>query len=225
MYPTNQVDVNALAIAAADRAYRGVVLGPSGAQGYEPGVTVAGGVYVSPALSTNPAQTINSSISSSGGGQAITGGPIVPAPLGGVSLASTSATTVATAGTTPTTSGIAATGALTSSSGTPVLGGSSVFSPVLMNSTPAPQATGSANPTLATIGATGTTAAPIVSGSLLPGVTTNNTTMTRPTAATSALRTAASTTATIAGGIQIQTGATGNVMVTNVGIGSAAAHH
>ena len=227
MYPTNQVDVDALALAAAQRAYRGVVLGPSGAQGYQPAATIAGGVYVSPALSVNPAQTINSSISSSGGGQAITGGPIVPAAQGGVSLTPTgtalAASTVATTGGTT-----ATTGALTTSTGTPVLGGSAMFSPVLMNSTPAPQATGTANPTLATIGATATTAVPIVGGSLLPGVTTTNTAATTatPAAAASTLRTSASMTATVVNGIQIQTGANGGITVTNVGTtGAAAAHH
>jgi hypothetical protein len=234
MYPTNEVDVDAQANLAAQRAYRGVVLGPADPGGVQPVPTVAGGVYVSPALTTNPAATINSSISSSGGGQAITGGPIIPAPLGGVTLANSGAPTVATnsLGTTATTGALttATTGALTTATGTPALAGSAAFSPVLMNSTPAPQATGTANPTLATIGATGTTAAPIVGGSLLPGATpaTAATTGMTRTAATSGLRTTGSATMNIAGGIQIQSGANGGVMVTNVGTGAAAgaaAHH
>src|SRR5579884_821543 len=232
MYPNNVVDVDAQANLAAERAYRGVVLGPADPGGVQPVPTVAGGVYVSPALSTNPAQTINSSISSSGGGQAITGGPIVPAPLGGVTLANTGAATVATnsLGTTETTGAMttATTGALTTSTGTPALAGSAAFSPVLMNSTPAPQATGTANPTLATIGATGTTAAPIVSGSLLPGATTTTAATTGTATAASGLRTGGTATMNVAGGIQIQTGTGGGVMVTNIGAGAsagAAAHH
>lgn len=211
MYPANQVDVDTLAIQAARRGFRGVVLGPSGADGVQPGVTVTGGVYVSPALSTNPAQTINSSISSPGAGGAITGGPIVPTSASaGVTLSPTGATVAAIG--TGATLGTATTGALTTSTGGPIVAGSSAFSPVLMNSTPAPQATGTANPTLSTVVAAGSA---LTNGTAPTARTTNTTSATaaNTTAKTSALHTA---TVNVAG-ISVQTGANGGVMVSNVG--------
>ena len=202
-YLTPRVDVDGLANLAAMQGYRGRVLGPSGAQGYLPGVTATGGILVSPALTTNPQATVNTSISSQAvpvitGGEVGAGINIVSTGATGASTAGTPAmaTTVATTGTT------AATAALTASGSGTTVAGSAAFAPAMMNSTPAPQATGSTGPTLATVVATGKS----------PSGSSSSTMMARNTAAVTAP-------------IRIETGTSGNITVTNISSNSSAAHH
>src|SRR6202030_402615 len=59
-----RVDVDALAILAAEQGFRGRVLGPVDPGGYQQGVTVATGQFVSPANQVLPQSTVNSSINS-----------------------------------------------------------------------------------------------------------------------------------------------------------------
>jgi len=205
-YLTPRVDVDGLANLAAMQGYRGRVLGPSGAQGYLPGVTATGGILVSPALTTNPQATVNTSISSQPvpvitGGEVGAGINIVSIGTTGITGASTAgtpaaATTIATTGTT------AATAALTASGSGTTVAGSAAFAPAMMNSTPAPQATGSTGPTLATVVATGKS----------PSGSSSSTMMARNTAAVTAP-------------IRIETGTSGNITVTNISSNSSAAHH
>jgi len=213
---TPRVDVDAEANLAAERGYQGIVLGPSGAQGVQKGVTVVAGQTVSPALAVNPEPTLNSSISSPGGGAAITGGPIVPESASvGVTLGNGGLTAATAAVTAAGSAATATTGAVA---------GSAAFSPVLMNSTPAPQPTGTAAPTLATIGATGTTALTTLGGTPATNAAATNGTATTPmpAAARSTLR-VNSATANVVSGIRVQTASSGGVLVTNVGSGAAAA--
>jgi len=218
-----RVDVDAQANLAAERGYQGILLGPSGAQGAQQGVTVVAGQTVSPALAVNPEPTLNSSISSPGGGAAITGGPIVPE-------SASTGVTLGNGGLTATTAAVTAPGTTAATTG--ALAGSAAFSPVLMNSTPPPQPTGTVAPTLATIGATGTTALTTFGGTpATTGTTAANSTATNGTA-TTAMPAAAmptlrvnSATANVASGIRVQTAANGGVLVTNIGTGGAAAGH
>ena len=218
----SRVDTDVLATLAAEQSFRGRVLGPVNPDGVQVGVPIqpTGGQFVSPALITNPQVTVNSSISSA------------PTPVitsgttgGGVAIATTATgTTVATTGmttgmATTATGAVATTGALTTSTGAGVgvtgangttIAGSAVFSPVLMNSTPAPQATGTTNPTLPTIGATGR---PVAATS---NATARSTSTTSTTARASTMRT---TNAVLTAGlvpIRIETGSQGQVIVTNV---------
>jgi len=209
-----RVDVDALAILAAEQGFRGRVLGPVNPGGYLSGVTVASGQFVSPAQQVYPQSTVNSSINSqptpvigSDAGIAIAAnGATVgatTAALGTTPVASTAATTAA-ATATPT----AATGALTTSTGAgTTLAGSATFSPALMNSTPAPQATGTTNRTLPTLVATGR------AGS-------TNTTAASPARSTSGASATRTTTGMtnvpVVSGIQIQTNTNGAIMMTNV---------
>lgn len=203
-YLTPRLDVDGLANLAAMQGYRGRVLGPSGAQGYLPGVTVTGATLISPAMYVNPQATVNTSISSQPV-PVITGGG-VGAGINIVSTGSTATNTATTAAATTaamtgaTTS--AATGALTTASGGgTTLAGSAVFSPALMNSTPAPQATGS----------TGSTR-------------TSGTTITKSSsgARTSAVMMATNS-SSVSSGIRIESGSNGSVTVTNVS--NSTAHH
>ena len=199
-YLTPRVDVDGLANLAAMQGYRGRVLGPSGAQGYLPGVTATGGILVSPALTTNPQATVNTSISSQAV-PVITGGEVGA----GINIVSTGATGASTAGTpamATTVATTAATAALTASGSGTTVAGSAAFAPAMMNSTPAPQATGSTGPTLATVVATGKS----------PSGSSSSTMMARNTAAVTAP-------------IRIETGTSGNITVTNISSNSSAAHH
>jgi hypothetical protein len=218
---TPRVDVDALAKLAAQRGFRGVVLGPSDPGGIQQGVTVASGQFASPANAVLPQSTVNSSINSQPT-PVITGGDIGlvasanPATAGGASVTgvgtvvdTTGATIGTTAATTAAPTASAATSALTSSTGAPTVAASAAFSPALMNSTPAPQATGSTGPTLRTVVATAGRNT-VVTG-------TTATTARTTTAATSAARTTTATTnVNVVSGIQLQTGANGAIMMTNV---------
>jgi hypothetical protein len=196
------VNVDALAILAAEQGFRGRVLGPVNPDGSLAGVTVASGQFVSPAQQVYPQSTVNSSINSQPT-PVITGGDIAvtTASNGTTAAATPVATTAATtaAATTPTT---VATGALTTSTGASRVAGSAVFSPALMNSTPAPQATGTTNRTLPTLVATGRA-----------NPTTASTS--RSTSTTSASRMSTAN-VNVVSGIQIQTNANGGIMMTNV---------
>jgi len=221
----SRVNVDALAILAAEQGFRGRVLGPVNPAGVQTGVPLQpfGGQFVSPALTANPQQTVNSSISSAptpvissgtaGGGVAIAAATASPATV---------ATTGTTIGTTAgTTSALATTAALTTSTGAGVgvtgangttVAGSAVFSPVLMNSTPPPQATGTANATLPTIGATGR---PLASTSSAKTARTTSTTAASMTARVTSSSTNVAMTAGMMP-IRIETGTQGQVMLTNV---------
>jgi len=173
-----RVNVDALAILAAEQGFRGRVLGPVDPGGYQQGVTISGAQFVSPANQVLPQSTVNSSINSqptpvitSGVGDGIT-----IAANSSPAAATTAAAPAVTTGAAPATT--AATGALTASTAGTTVASSASFSPALMNSTPAPQATGTTNATLPTLVATGR--------------------------------------ATPSNGIQIQTGANGAIMMTNV---------
>ena len=89
------------------------------------------------------------------GGDIAVIGSVNPATAGGssvtgVAAAAANTTAGATIGTTAATTGTTATSALTTSTGAPTVAASAAFSPVLMNSTPPPQATGTTGPTLST---------------------------------------------------------------------------
>lgn len=219
------VDVDALAKLAAQRGFRGVVLGPSDPGGIQQGVTVASGQFTSPANAVMPQSTVNSSINSqptpvitggdiavvasvnpsTAGGSSVTGVGAVDTTGGGATIGTTAAAT-----TTPTAS--AATSALTASTGAPTVAGSAAFSPALMNSTPAPQATGTTGPTLKTVVAT-------AGRGTINGTTAATRTTTGTTAARSAVRsTSATTNVNVVSGIQLQTGANGAIMMTNVAV-------
>ena len=136
-----RVNVDALAILAAEQGFRGRVLGPVDPGGYQQGVTISSGQFVSPANQVLPQSTVNSSINSDPT-------PVISSGVGdGISIAANSSP--AAAATT------AATGALTASTAGTTVASSASFSPALMNSTPAPQATGTTNATLPTLVATG----------------------------------------------------------------------
>ena len=215
-----RVDVDALATLAAEQGFRGRVLGPVSPEGYLPGVTIATGQFVSPANQVLPQYTVNSSINSQPT-PVITGGDVGV----GVTLAAAGTTTIGgttaalgtttTGATTATTAGTAATGttpvtgALTTATAGTVASSAS-FSPVLMNSTPAPQATGTVNRTLPTVVATGraTTPASRTAASTARSTTASSTVASRTATAT--------TNVNVVSGIQIQTGANGAIMVTNV---------
>ncbi|HEY8130802.1 MAG TPA: hypothetical protein VII12_02830 [Thermoanaerobaculia bacterium] len=212
----SRVNVDALAILAAEQGFRGRVLGPVNPGGVQAGVPIqpTGGQFVSPALIANPQSTVNSSISSqptpvissgtTGGGVAIAAATASPAAV---------ATTGTTIGTTATTAGTTGAVAVTGALATTPIAGSAAFSPVLMNSTPAPQATGTANATLPTIGATGR---PLASTS---SVKTARTTSTTAASKTARVTVASNSTnvAMISGmPIRIEAGTQGQVMVTNV---------
>jgi len=207
------VNVDALATLAADRGFRGYVLGPVNPGGAQQGVAVASGQFESPANAVLPQETVNSSINSQPT-PAITGGDVVVAgaTTGGASPiptltggTTTAAATTGTVATTPTSS--AATSALTNSTGSATVAGSAAFSPVMMNSTPAPQATGTTGPTLRNVVATGR-------------VVTGTTTRTTGKTAASAVKTttAGTATATVSSGIQLQTSQSGGIVMTNVSV-------
>jgi len=202
------VNVDALAVLAADRGFRGYVLGPVNPGGVQQGVAVSSGQFESPANAVLPQSTVNSSINSQPV-PAITGGDIGVATGTTVAAASSPIPTLTTGGaattTTTTPTPTAATSALTASTGAPTVAGSAAFSPILMNSTPAPQATGTTGPTLRTVVATGSV------------VTGNRAAATNTTAQTSAARTTASTAAARGvSGIQLQTNSSGSITMTNV---------
>ncbi len=218
-----RVNTDVLAILAAEQGFRGRVLGPVAPEGVQSIIPVATGQFISPALTANPQETVNSSISS------------VPSPVissgaagGTLFLATTGAapagTTAATAAATPAASTTAATAPATAAttattsavrSGTPGVGvtgpdgttvaGSALFSPVLTNSTPKPTATGAAAPLIR----------PIVIGRS-PAATTTAT----PKPATA--RSVAGTNAALvlSSPIRIETGTTGQIMVTNAKLGT-----
>jgi hypothetical protein len=206
-----RVNVDALAVLAADRGFRGYVLGPSNPGGAQQGVAVASGQFESPANAVLPQSTVNSSINSqpvpaiTGGDIGLTGGAVaaaspIPTLTGGATTTGTTASTTMT----PTSS--AATSALTASTGSPTVAGSAAFSPVLMNSTPAPQATGTTGPTLRTVVATGTV---VTGNTATPGRTAART--------TPAVRmTTGTATARVSSGIQLQTTQSGGIVMTNV---------
>ena len=199
------VNVDALAILAAEQGFRGRVLGPVNPDGALNGVTVASGQFVSPAQQVYPQSTVNSSINSQPT-PVITGGDIaVTTASSGTTVGATAAalgttpaaTTAATAATT-----VAATGALTTSTGAgSTVAGSAAFAPAMMNSTPAPQATGTTTRTLPTLVATGR--AP----------TNKAAASTSRSSATSTSRTA---NVNVVSGIQLQSNANGSIMMTNV---------
>jgi hypothetical protein len=202
-----RVDVDALAILAAEQGFRGRVLGPVNPDGSLSGVTIASGQFVSPAQQVYPQSTVNSSINSQptpviGSDVGITiaaNGTTGAATTGATPVASTAATTAAT-----TAAPAAATGALTTSTGAgSTVAGSASFSPALMNSTPAPQATGTTSRTLPTLVATGRAT----------GTNTKSASTARSTSTTSAARTAS---VNVVSGIQLQTSANGAIMMTNV---------
>src|SRR5207248_7927242 len=88
---TPRVDVDALATLAAERGFRGVVLGPADPGGIQQGVTISSGQFASPANAVLPQSTVNSSINSQPT-PVITGGDIAvvsavnPATAGGSSV-------------------------------------------------------------------------------------------------------------------------------------------
>src|SRR5438093_8022146 len=139
----SRVNVDALAILAAEQGFRGRVLGPVNPDGVQVGVPVQpyGGQFVSPALAANPQATVNSSISSEPvpvitGGTAGGGVTLAATPTATTASAATgsTATTAVTTGTTSTTTGaVATTGALTTSATGTTVAGSATFSPVLLN--------------------------------------------------------------------------------------------
>lgn len=203
-----RVDVDALANLAAQQGFRGRVLGPSDPGGTS-GVTIASGGFQSPADAVFPQATVNSSINSQPvpvitGGAAGAGITIANASTAGGATVTGAGTAVATtaAATTapPTTAGVTA-----ATAGTTVAGSQS-FQSALMNSTPAPQATGTANRTLPTVVATGR------------ATTTRSTAASSATRATSALTVTRSATGAVVATspIAIQAGANGSVMMTNV---------
>ena len=206
------VNTDALAVLAADRGFRGYVLGPSNPGGSEQGVTIASSQFQSPANAVLPQSTVNSSINSepvpaiTGGDIAVASGTTATSPI---STLIGGGATAATTTTTATTTTNAATSALTTSTGASTVAGSAAFSPVLMNSTPAPQATGTTGPTLRTVVATGS----VVTGNSATASTGNT------AARTSAIRTTTGT-ATVSGravtGIQLQTSQSGGIVMTNV---------
>jgi len=182
----SRVNVDALAILAAEQGFQGRVLGPVNPGGVQIGVPIqpTGGQFVSPALITNPQSTVNSSISSNPT-------PVISSGTTGigVSIAATGNTVIATTAATGTTIGTTATTAGTT------IAGSAAFSPVLMNSTPAPQATGT-------------------------GATSKRTTAKSTTASATTARTSTSKTTNVAmrsgvSPIRIETGSKGQVTVTN----------
>ncbi len=86
-----RVDVDALATLAAERGFRGVVLGPADPGGMQQGVTVASGQFASPANAVMPQSTVNSSINSQPtpvitGGDIAVVGSVNPATAGGSSV-------------------------------------------------------------------------------------------------------------------------------------------
>ncbi len=226
-----RVNVDALAILAAEQGFRGRILGPVNPAGIQTAVPIQpfGGQVVNPAMIANPQATINSSISSqpipaitagtAGNGVTI-GVPAATTAATGAALAVATAPAGATAATAAAT--IPATAALTTSTGAgipitaasqPTVAGSAVFSPALMNSTPAPSATGGLTPMLPTIQATGR-AVP-VSNAIRSGSTGTRTGVT--TAALTAR--SATTSAPLVMGfapIRIDTGTKGQITVTNV---------
>jgi hypothetical protein len=117
-----QPNTDAMAEAAAQRGYRGRVLGPVNPGGVQIGVPVqpTGGQVVPPAMIVNPQSTVNPSVSSPGE-LAVTGG--VAGGGGGVSFAGTALATgasfasgSATVGSTAATAPLAVTGAASTSS-------------------------------------------------------------------------------------------------------------
>ena len=208
------VNVDALAVLAADRGFRGYVLGPADPGGTQQNVAVSSGQFESPANAVLPQSTVNSSINSqpvpaiTGGDVTLSGGAIAAAsPIPTLTGGGGATTTASTAATTAAPTSSAATSALTTSTGAPTVAGSGAFSPVLMNSTPAPQATGTTGPTLRTVVATGRAV--------------NGNTRTSSTARTSALRattgtTTSTATGTAASGIHLNTTQSGGIVMTNV---------
>jgi hypothetical protein len=144
-----RVNVDALAILAAEQGFRGRVLGPVDPAGYQQGVTISSGQFVSPANQVLPQSTVNSSINSE---------PTTVITSGegdGITIAANSSPLAAAAPAAATPAATAATGGLTAATAGTTLASSASFSPALMNSTPAPQATGTTNATLPTLVATG----------------------------------------------------------------------
>jgi hypothetical protein len=179
-YPTRPVNTDALALLAAEQSFRGRILGPANPAGRQVGIALpsTGGQFVSPSMTANPQMTVNTSISSSPG-VVVTNGPIGIAATG---------TTPPEAGVTP---GV-----------TPTLTGST-SSAALMNSTPAPVATGSgAQPIVGTVAATG------------------RATETRSTVAAARTTPSKPMTVTVSQGapVRLVTNASGQVSVTNTNV-------
>src|SRR2546430_13110678 len=61
---TPRVDVDALANLAAQRGFRGVILGPADPGGIQQGVTISSGQFASPANAVLPQSTVKSSLNS-----------------------------------------------------------------------------------------------------------------------------------------------------------------
>ena len=200
------VNVDALVTLAADRGFRGYVLGPANPGGAQQGVTVASGQFDSPANAVLPQATVNSSINSqpvpviTNGDVVIANGTTVPAASPIPTL--TGGTTTAAAATTATPATSAAT-----------VAGSAAFSPVLMNSTPAPQATGSTGPALPTM----TAGTVVTSNTATASASTNAARM-------STIRTTSGTAnAALSSGIQLQTTPSGGIVMTNMSAPAAKA--
>src|SRR5204862_7828974 len=126
-------------VLAADRGFRGYVLGPADPGGTQQNVAVSSGQFESPANAVLPQSTVNSSINSqpvpaiTGGDVTLSGGAIaaaspIPTLTGGGGATTTAASTAATSAS-PTSS--AATSALTTATGAPTVAASAAFTPVL----------------------------------------------------------------------------------------------
>src|SRR6266536_1455785 len=106
-----QPNTDAIADAAAAQGFQGRVLGPANPGGIQLGVPVqpTGGQAVSPAMLVNPQSTVNASVFSPNGDQAVTGGVVGGGGgvviAGGTTVSGTSVTTgtgsVSTASTSP----------------------------------------------------------------------------------------------------------------------------
>jgi hypothetical protein len=147
---TSQPSTAELAEAAAQRGYRGVVLGPVDPAGTQASVPVepTGGQVVPPAMIVNPQSTINATVSSPSGDQGISGGGVGGGGTVAVVSPSTvaGATVIGTPGVGTAAAPLSVTGALgvgaTPASGTivpatnatsPSISGASAFAPAIMN--------------------------------------------------------------------------------------------
>ena len=188
----SSVDTDALATLAAEQGFRSRDLGPVNPGGVQTGVPIqpTGGQFVSPAMVANPQSTVNSSISSD------------PTPV--ISSGTTAAgVTIAAAGTTQTAE-TAATGMTMGNTAITTAAGSAVSSPMLMNSTPPPQATGTAS------AATGRGLA-----ATSKATTAKSTTASAKTARRSTSKTTKVAKTSGVSSIRIETGTQGQLTVTN----------
>ncbi len=197
---SSRVDVDALANLAAEQGYRGRILGPADPGGYGAGVTIATGQFVSPALIANPQVTVNSSISSgpmpaTGAVFGVDTGPLAAA----TGISGTAGSTAVTISTTPS-------GTTTVTPAVPTTAASMMTA---AGTNAALTATTANAPLVATTGNPALTAAAIRVPTTAAATTSSRTT------APATLRTATAT-GTIAGGIRIETGSSGNILVTNV---------